>query len=58
MKIEDLYSDLLLLEAERLILRKIKMEEVEEDIHTYTSDHDVSKYSGTLINHYLLLRIM
>lgn len=34
MKIEDIYSDLLLLETERLILRKIKMEEV-EDIHTY-----------------------
>lgn len=58
MKTEDLYSDLLLLETERLILRKIMMEEVEEDIHTYTSDQDVSKYSGTLINLYPLLRIM
>jgi [ribosomal protein S5]-alanine N-acetyltransferase len=57
LKIEDIYSDLLPLETERLILRKIKMEEV-EDIHTYTSDPDVSKYSGTLINLYPLLRIM
>ncbi|MCM3664986.1 GNAT family N-acetyltransferase [Mesobacillus subterraneus] len=43
MKIEDIYSDLPALETERLILRKIKREDV-EDIHTYASDPDVSKF--------------
>lgn len=43
MEIEKIYSDLPILETERLILRKVTLEDVEE-IHLYGSDEDVSKY--------------
>ena len=43
MKIEDVYSNLPVIETERLILRKISMNDV-KDIHTYASNPEVSKY--------------
>ncbi|SES18291.1 ribosomal-protein-alanine N-acetyltransferase [Gracilibacillus ureilyticus] len=43
MKIEDIYGDLPTLETDRLILRKVTMEDV-EDMYIYGSDEEVSKY--------------
>ncbi|MBT2692500.1 GNAT family protein [Bacillus sp. ISL-55] len=43
MRIEDIYENLPQLETERLILRKISLEDI-DDIHTYASNPEVSKY--------------
>ena len=43
MQIEDVFGNLPTLETERLILRKITMED-SADIHRYASNPDVSKY--------------
>ena len=43
MNIEKIYSDLPTLETERLILRKVTKEEI-EDMYLYGSDEEVSKY--------------
>lgn len=43
MNIEKIYSDLPILETERLILRKITKEDI-EDMYLYGSDEEVSKY--------------
>lgn len=43
MQIEDIYRDLPKLETERLILRKISLEDI-DDIHTYASNPEVSEY--------------
>ncbi|PLR76245.1 GNAT family N-acetyltransferase [Bacillus sp. V3-13] len=43
MEIEDIYGDLPVLETERLVLRKLTLEDL-EDIHSYGSDEEVSKY--------------
>jgi ribosomal-protein-alanine N-acetyltransferase len=43
MKVEKIYGDLPILETERLILRKITFEDI-EDMHLYGSDEEVSKY--------------
>ncbi|WP_075617962.1 GNAT family N-acetyltransferase [Paenisporosarcina indica] len=43
MKIEKIYGDLPILETERLILRKVILEDI-EDMHLYGSDEEVSKY--------------
>jgi len=43
MNIEKIYSDLPTLETERLILRKVTKEDI-EDMYLYGSDEEVSKY--------------
>jgi len=43
MNIEKIYSDLPILETERLILRKVTKEDI-EDMNLYGSDEEVSKY--------------
>ncbi|MFC4403859.1 GNAT family N-acetyltransferase [Gracilibacillus xinjiangensis] len=43
MKVEDIYGDLPRLETDRLILRKMTLEDA-EDIYLYGSDEEVSKY--------------
>ncbi|MBS8264240.1 N-acetyltransferase [Mesobacillus boroniphilus] len=43
MQIKDIYGNLPQLETERLILRKIRHEDI-DDIHTYASNPEVSKY--------------
>ena len=43
MKIEQIFGDLPILETERLILRKITLDDL-EDMHQYGSDEEVSKY--------------
>lgn len=43
MQIKDIFDNLPELETERLILRKITMEDI-DDIHTYASNPEVSKY--------------
>lgn len=43
MNIEKIYSDLPILETERLILRKVTKEDI-EDMYLYGSDEEVSKY--------------
>ncbi|MEK9196669.1 GNAT family protein [Lysinibacillus halotolerans] len=43
MKIKDIYSDLPILETERLILRKITLDDLEEMFH-YCSNDEVTKY--------------
>lgn len=43
MEIKDIYGNLPELETERLILRKIRYEDI-DDIHTYASNPEVSKY--------------
>lgn len=43
MNIEEIYSDLPTLETDRLILRKVTLNDV-EDMFSYGSDEDVSKY--------------
>ncbi|SFQ41281.1 ribosomal-protein-alanine N-acetyltransferase [Psychrobacillus psychrotolerans] len=43
MNIEKIYSDLPILETERLILRKVTEEDI-EDMYLYGSDEEVSKY--------------
>ena len=43
MEIKDVYGNLPELETERLILRKIRYEDI-DDIHTYASNPEVSKY--------------
>lgn len=43
MQIEDIYRNLPQLETERLILRKISLEDI-DDIHIYASNPEVSKY--------------
>ncbi|ESU33738.1 hypothetical protein G3A_04510 [Bacillus sp. 17376] len=43
MRIEDIYENLPQLETERLILRKIRREDI-DDIHIYASNPEVSKY--------------
>lgn len=43
MNIEDIYGDLPVLETERLLLRKIKMQDV-YDMYEYASNDNVSKY--------------
>ncbi|MEH7418753.1 GNAT family protein [Neobacillus drentensis] len=43
MKIEEIYGDLPRLETERLILRKVKLDDV-EDMFSYGSNEEVSKY--------------
>ncbi|MGA9225561.1 MAG: GNAT family protein [Mesobacillus sp.] len=43
MQLEDVFSNLPTLETERLILRKITMDDT-ADIHKYASNPDVSKY--------------
>jgi ribosomal-protein-alanine N-acetyltransferase len=43
MEIEKIYGDLPVLETERLILRKITLEDV-EDMYSYASNEEVSKY--------------
>jgi [ribosomal protein S5]-alanine N-acetyltransferase len=43
MLIEDIYGNLPQLETERLILRKISLEDI-DDIHIYASNPEVSKY--------------
>ena len=43
MEIEKIYGDLPVLETERLILRKVTTEDM-EDMHLYGSDEEVSKY--------------
>ncbi|WLR57024.1 GNAT family protein [Mesobacillus subterraneus] len=43
MKIKDIYGSLPQLETERLILRKISLEDI-DDIHTYASNPEVAKY--------------
>lgn len=43
MEIEHIYSDLPILETERLLLRKITLEDV-HDMHTYASNDEVAKY--------------
>ncbi|MER1999838.1 MAG: GNAT family protein [Lysinibacillus sp.] len=42
MEIERIYSDLPILETERLILRKVSLEDV-EDMYLYCSDEDVAR---------------
>ena len=43
MNIEKIYSDFPILETERLILRKVTKEDI-EDMNLYGSDEEVSKY--------------
>lgn len=43
MKIEEIFGDLPELETERLILRKITLDDV-EDMYSYCSNEEVSKY--------------
>jgi len=43
MEIEKIYGDLPTLETERLILRKVTIEDL-EDMHLYGSDEEVSKF--------------
>lgn len=43
MQIKDIYGNLPQLETERLILRKIRYDDI-DDIHTYASNPEVSKY--------------
>lgn len=43
MEIEKIYSDLPTLETERLILRKVTLDDV-EDMYLYASDEEVAKY--------------
>lgn len=43
MKVEKIYGDLPILETDRLILRKVTLEDI-EDMHLYGSDEEVSKY--------------
>lgn len=43
MNIEKIYGDLPILETERLLLRKVTLEDI-EDMHLYGSDEEVSKY--------------
>ncbi|WP_117160984.1 GNAT family N-acetyltransferase [Paraliobacillus sp. X-1268] len=43
MKIEKVYGDLPIIETERLILRKVTLEDI-EDMHLYGSNEEVSKY--------------
>jgi [ribosomal protein S5]-alanine N-acetyltransferase len=43
MKIEDIYNDLPTLETERLILRKITLNDV-QDVFNYASEPDVSRF--------------
>ena len=43
MEIEKIYRDLPILETERLILRKVTLEDL-EDMYLYGSDEDVAKY--------------
>ncbi|WP_054957307.1 GNAT family N-acetyltransferase [Paenibacillus dakarensis] len=45
MQIDDIFSDLLTLETERTILRKLRRED-EQDIFLYGSDDDVSMYTA------------
>ncbi|WP_025028016.1 GNAT family N-acetyltransferase [Caldalkalibacillus mannanilyticus] len=43
MEIEEIYADLPIIETERLLLRKIKMEDA-EDLYSYCSNEEVSKH--------------
>ena len=43
MEIDDIYGDLPVLETERLVLRRVTLEDL-EDIYFYGSNDDVSKY--------------
>ncbi|MGG0657627.1 GNAT family N-acetyltransferase [Rummeliibacillus pycnus] len=43
MKVEKIYGDLPILETERLILRKVTLEDI-EDMYLYGSNGEVSKY--------------
>jgi [ribosomal protein S5]-alanine N-acetyltransferase len=43
LQIKEIYGNLPQLETERLVLRKIKYEDI-DDIHTYASNPEVSKY--------------
>jgi len=43
MKIEDVYSDLPVIETNRLLLRKLTLSDV-DDMYEYASNEDVSKY--------------
>lgn len=43
MRVDKIFGDLPLLETERLILRKVTLEDI-EDMHQYGSDEEVSKY--------------
>ncbi|WP_102262935.1 GNAT family N-acetyltransferase [Mesobacillus jeotgali] len=43
MRIEDIYGNLPQLETERLVLREISLEDI-DDIHIYASNPEVSKY--------------
>ncbi|PLR86351.1 GNAT family N-acetyltransferase [Bacillus canaveralius] len=43
MQIEDIYGELPILETDRLVLRKLSLEDL-EDIYSYGSNQEVSKY--------------
>ncbi|CAM3108517.1 GNAT family protein [Paenibacillus sediminis] len=43
MEIADIYTDLPVLETERLILRKLRLEDL-EDMYSYASDEELTKY--------------